>query len=406
MNELISVVVPIYNVAEYLPKSIESILNQTHKNLEILLIDDGSTDGCAQICDEYAAKDSRIKVIHKENGGVTSARKVGIAMASGAYIGSVDPDDWIESDMYESLLKKAVEYDVQIVFSDMWRHTFSGNTLLWSKSTYLDEGCYDFDVVDRRIVLDYFFNTKSDRKVNGGLHIKLFESALMKKWAALLYDQIKGFDEDRILVFASLTECRKIYIYHKAFYHGVDRHGSYCHSVNPFFFQEEQYMYLYLKEVFESSPYSEILLKQMYKYLLHRCQTELERLAGRSILPAYLIRDTEDLKGKRVVLYGAGRVGKAVRQQLVSQNVCDVILWVDREYDLGRRIYPAADINKYEYDCILVAVKGVEMYEEIEKELRTMGCSGSSIIWKKTVGLADYFDTEDDTFARGGGKAL
>ena len=104
MNELISIIVPIYKVEKYLDKCIEAIVNQTYKNLEIILIDDGSTDNCPAICDKWAEKDNRIVVIHKENGGLSDARNAGIAVATGDYIGFVDSDDYIEPDMYEKLL--------------------------------------------------------------------------------------------------------------------------------------------------------------------------------------------------------------------------------------------------------------------------------------------------------------
>ena len=104
MDSLISVIVPIYKVEKYLKKCIESIQKQTYKNLEIILVDDGSPDKCGEICDEYAENDSRIIVIHKKNGGLSSARNAGIEIAKGDYIGFVDSDDYIEPYMYEKLL--------------------------------------------------------------------------------------------------------------------------------------------------------------------------------------------------------------------------------------------------------------------------------------------------------------
>lgn len=113
-GDKISVIVPVYKVEPYLRKCLDSIVNQTYRNLEIILVDDGSPDNCGAICDEYAAKDNRITVIHKENGGVSSARNAGLDKASGDWIGWVDSDDWIELDMYEYLLKNAVEYRADI----------------------------------------------------------------------------------------------------------------------------------------------------------------------------------------------------------------------------------------------------------------------------------------------------
>ena len=104
MEKLISVIVPVYNVEEYVEKCVLSIINQTYKNLEIILVDDGSTDNSGKICDEIAIKDNRIKVIHKKNGGLSDARNVGIDIAKGDYLGFVDSDDYIDPDMYSILL--------------------------------------------------------------------------------------------------------------------------------------------------------------------------------------------------------------------------------------------------------------------------------------------------------------
>lgn len=104
---LISVIVPVYKVEPYLRKCLDSIIGQTYRNLEIILVDDGSPDNCGAICDEYAAQDKRIRVIHQENGGVSAARNTGLAAATGEWIGWVDSDDWIEPDMYRCMLEKA-----------------------------------------------------------------------------------------------------------------------------------------------------------------------------------------------------------------------------------------------------------------------------------------------------------
>ena len=114
MNEtpLITVIVPVYNILDCLPRCVHSITAQTYKNLEILLVDDGSTDGSGELCDRLSDEDSRIRVFHKENGGSSSARNVGLDHASGEYIGFVDSDDYIEPDMYERLLRAIIDCEV------------------------------------------------------------------------------------------------------------------------------------------------------------------------------------------------------------------------------------------------------------------------------------------------------
>lgn len=111
---LISVIIPIYKVEAYLHRCIDSVLAQTYRNLEIILVDDGSPDNCGKICDEYAQKDSRIRVIHKKNGGVSDARNVGLESAKGEYLSFVDSDDYIESTMYEELLRTLLDADADI----------------------------------------------------------------------------------------------------------------------------------------------------------------------------------------------------------------------------------------------------------------------------------------------------
>lgn len=115
MEELISIIVPIYNVEKYLKKCIDSILNQTYKNLEIILVNDGSTDNSYSICNEYSKKDKRVIVVNKKNGGLSDARNHGLKVANGEYIGFVDSDDYINKHMYENLMRVMSTYYVDIV---------------------------------------------------------------------------------------------------------------------------------------------------------------------------------------------------------------------------------------------------------------------------------------------------
>lgn len=125
MNDLISVIMPVYNVEDYLSQSIESVLNQDHRDLELILIDDGSTDGSGSICDAYAAKDSRVRVIHQKNGGAAAAKNAGLRIAAGTYLCFVDSDDFLEPNVYGYMLKTlqeqkadAVQFSFQDVYTD------------------------------------------------------------------------------------------------------------------------------------------------------------------------------------------------------------------------------------------------------------------------------------------------
>ena len=121
MKDLISIIVPIYKVEKHLKKCIKSIVEQSYTNLEIILVDDGSPDNCGKICDEYAKKDCRIKVIHKKNGGLSDARNCGIDKSSGKYLMFVDSDDYIDKNICEKLINASKEYDCDIVMCNIYR---------------------------------------------------------------------------------------------------------------------------------------------------------------------------------------------------------------------------------------------------------------------------------------------
>ncbi len=120
MKELISIIVPIYNVEKYLDRCINSIVNQSYKNLEIILVDDGSQDKCGEICDKWANNDERIKVIHKENGGLSDARNAGIEIAQGEYLSFIDSDDYIHKDFIKILYENCLKNDADISMCEVY----------------------------------------------------------------------------------------------------------------------------------------------------------------------------------------------------------------------------------------------------------------------------------------------
>lgn len=124
MTPLISVIIPVYNVEQYLRRCLDSVVAQTYQNLEIICVDDGSVDHSGKICDQYAARDARIKVIHQENQGLSAARNRGLDAAEGEYIAFVDSDDYILEDMYKKMLDKLLDYNVDLCVCQ-WQYEFS-----------------------------------------------------------------------------------------------------------------------------------------------------------------------------------------------------------------------------------------------------------------------------------------
>jgi glycosyltransferase involved in cell wall biosynthesis len=187
---LISVIVPVYKVETYLDRCVQSIVDQTYQNLEIILVDDGSPDNCPPMCDAWAEKDGRIRVIHKENGGVTSARLRGVAEANGAYSGFVDGDDFVEPDMYERLLENALKYDADISHCG-YRMVFPSRVDYYHNTGKLQEQDHDAglrDLICGSFVEPALWNKLYRRALFTGItekmdfSIKINEDVLMNYW--------------------------------------------------------------------------------------------------------------------------------------------------------------------------------------------------------------------------------
>lgn len=203
----ISVIVPVYNVEEYLDECIQSIVNQTLQDLEIILVDDGSPDNCPQICDDWAKKDNRIKVIHKQNGGVSSAILMGINIANADFIGFVDSDDFIESDFYSVLYENLIKFDVDCVSCN---YMFS-NGGLKSKAFSNDETIfYNKKEIEEKMLTSFFENgTGLYENWSISRCNKLYKTDLFKK--ILSITNLKpSIGEDMYLNFLYLNECKSV----------------------------------------------------------------------------------------------------------------------------------------------------------------------------------------------------
>jgi len=216
----ISIIIPVYNVEPYIKKCLDSVINQTYKNLEILLIDDGSTDGSKEICDEYAAKDSRIKVFHKENRGLSSALNVGLNNFSGDYLGFVDSDDWIEPDMFGTLHKVIKNEDVQICIAGYFKDINNDSSPVCNKKQIPD------GVIQTRDILLYPLQRDDYMGFCGYVWNKLYSADIVKKNDLKFNEQIKyGMD---ILFYYSLMlpgNYTGVYI-DKPLYHYVQRDSA------------------------------------------------------------------------------------------------------------------------------------------------------------------------------------
>ena len=187
-QSVLSVIVPVYNVEKYLDRCIKSIAGQTYTNLEIILVDDGSTDHCREICDEWSRKDTRIQVLHKKNGGLVSARKAGLKTASGQYIAYVDSDDWIEENMYERMMELMLCDHSDIVTSGLIRD-YENHFV--SEKEKIPAGRYEGKSLDdlkgHIINTDHFF----DSRLNMHITNKIFRKSMLEKYQIPLNEYIR-----------------------------------------------------------------------------------------------------------------------------------------------------------------------------------------------------------------------
>ncbi len=196
MNPLISVIVPIYKVEKFLGECVESILTQTYTNLEIILVDDGSPDNCGSICDEYAQKDSRIKVIHKQNGGLSDARNAGLIVFKGEYLVFVDSDDFMPKDSIEYMYNLAIKNDADLVIGGSEKFDENTGKIIWS--TY--NGAENVQVFDKAEAMKDFF-------INGcASWARLYKRKVHNN----VFFPVGEINEDEAIVLTILENCEKI----------------------------------------------------------------------------------------------------------------------------------------------------------------------------------------------------
>lgn len=216
MEDLISIIVPIYNVEKYLKKCINSILNQTYKNIEVILIDDGSIDKCPQICNEYAIKDNRVKVIHKQNGGLSSARNAGLDIVKGKYISFIDSDDYIDINMIKRLYEVLKKDQSDLAICNM-------NYVYENKKTISSKYVLDNNLLNNYAIIEKLYE-------NGSANYVVVCNKLYQKY---LWDDIRfpigEIHEDEAVIHKILLKCKKISTIKESLYFYLQREESIMH---------------------------------------------------------------------------------------------------------------------------------------------------------------------------------
>ena len=392
--ELISIVVPIYNVSEYLPECIESILNQTYSDIEVILVNDGSTDGSGAICEAYAKKDSRIKVITQKNCGLTVTRRNGVMSAEGRYIVFVDGDDWIEPDMYECLMDYMYNNDVDIVTSAGYRNYSWGQGATKLDDT-LEKGIYSMkDDSFLKCLFSASFGTT--KHMNGAIWNKLFKKSNIIDVLKKMDDRVNGFMDDNVVFVGTALNSKSIYVTHECKYHHRERNDSFTYSKNPNGLAQINYAYLSLKKLIEDAGYKDRLYGALCEHTSKNMIEAYNSLfdTRELYLPQYVFRSTEIEFGASVLLYGAGKVGKEYYYQLKAENKYNVIGIVDRnagKIESDFKVLDLNDVRQMKFDYVIIAVAQEEMAEQIKFELEKLNVPKRKMIWEKPITVFEYF---------------
>ena len=260
-NKIISVVITVYNIEKYLRKCIESVLSSTYKNIEIILVDDGSPDGCPDICDEYALIDKRIKVIHQINQGSVIARYNGVKACTGQYISIIDGDDWVSPDFYEKMVEMISDEFIDIIFCG---YTEYSNGIISVKCNSIESGLYEGDKLkdfkSRSLNDGIFYNPG----VYPALWGKIFRKGLLYDIQPNVPSMIKMGD-DAAITYSAVASSRKVLVCNdiNGYYYRI-RQESLSRSFDSRYFERATILYDYLYDFFYNQDEKDMIEDLQY----------------------------------------------------------------------------------------------------------------------------------------------
>ena len=377
---LISVVIPVYNVYEYLEKSLDSVINQSYTNYELILVDDGSNDGSGRICDTYEKKYEHVKVVHKENGGIISARREGASIADGEYIFSMDADDWIDSDKLIGLADVIEMEYPDLVYMAGYKKNYEGFEEEYDSC--LDEGIYTVEEVLSKLKEqsnknDFFFQ-------NDFLLSRSWQLCVRKDLYMDSIGSVSGtvsLGEENISFFNCLIRCNKIYILKDYGYHYLRRQGSISDVTEKEYKKKFQLWFFYMNRLFNHEKllgyrkeFIEGVFFHMMSFFYEDINTEMFE---------YLFPFTKVKKGSRIVIYGAGKFGACLVNAIQEKREdYEIVLWIDRSIEgkiYGFDIANLEDIKEVSYDYVVMAIMWYSVAEKIAIDLEKVGVERSKI---------------------------
>lgn len=388
-NKLLTVVVPVYNTSHYLMKCIDSIILQQYRELDIILIDDGSTDGSEKICDRLKNTDDRIRVFHQDNKGLVASRKLGVELAKGNLITFVDSDDWIEPDMYFQMMAAYMEFEPDMVASGITLE--NGNKISYEMDT-IPEGLYVHKAINEQIIPYMMYNELNEkRSITPSVCNKIYKVDLLRMIIRDLDERIT-YGEDAAVTYIYIAKASKIMILNNSWYHYVIHSNSMSRKYHINSFEKIYQFYTYMTKQFLELGIWDQMEQQLKKYTkLFLAQTVQRIFDITPENPIYLFPFEMVEKDSRVVIYGAGKVGSSYRNNLLRSDYAELVGCIDRNYDLlninGLNVSSPDMLKNFETDYIVIGIEKKEIALEIESHLLELGVKKHKIIWKQPVRL-------------------
>ena len=393
----LSIIVPIYNIEEFLPQCINSILGQTLSDFELILIDDGSPDNCPTICDEYAKKDNRIKVVHKSNGGLVSARKAGLEVASGEYIGYVDGDDWVGPTMFEEMVIEAKKHDADIVAAGFTKNIEDNFT---TERNIIPSGLYDHNSIQQSIIPSMIFDKKMYAP---GIYTyvwnKIFKKDLLEKSQYNVPNDI-FLGEDAACTYPAILSAKSIYITDSHHYHYRQRADSML-KISTDSSKDISgigLLYKYLNKVFKESPFAAKLIPQLQQYILYLLTSRTGGIIDEAeSFSSYTYE--ANIKDANIAIYGAGTLGQHLYRKLNARKYCNIIGWVDPDYmelqKHGLNVNNPESLSMFEFDFILIAIYNENTAMAIRENIASIGIPNEKILTinTKRLDISKIFST-------------
>ncbi len=382
----LSVVIPTFNSRKYVEECVESVLAQSYQEMEIILVDDGSTDGTPEILHKMASGNNRIKLATQKHRGVTSTRKAGVGMASGEYVTFVDSDDWVENKYYEKMMKNIGDEDV-IMAGGHISETSAGQNVVQNPIPF---GLYTggeggVERIWKNVFPDMGLTDNSITR----FWDKVCRTSMMKEALEAVPDAV-FIGEDRCAVTRVLLHSKKVKVIQEAdfIHHRENNPDSLTHVIQEDYLMNMHYVYQFLKNTVAGHPYEIFLKEGIDRYLLLSVREHLLKYLGieRSHILYYPYYGR--LKNAKIILYGAGRVGRLFHRHIIGDGEAELVAWVDRQYskyqEEGLAVLSPEYVKKMDFDYVILAVYERRVAMEIKKELKSMGVFETKILWNKT----------------------